>query len=171
MFVKWLRENVWSSWLMLVLRLYLGYDWLTAGWDKITGDFDATGFLKGAVAKAASDNPTVTSWWASFLEGFAIPNVGLFNFLVSWGEFLVGLGLILGVFTTFSALMGAVMYFSFMFSGTLGRGNHIPPLLIITFLILVAGSNAGRFGLDPYIKPYWDKIFTKSKKKDENVTV
>jgi thiosulfate dehydrogenase [quinone] large subunit len=38
--------------------------------------------------------------------------------LVPWGEFLVGLGLILGSLTTFAVLMGVVMNFSYMLSGT-----------------------------------------------------
>ena len=37
-------------------------------------------------------------WYVSFLEGFAIPNAEIFSFVVAWGEVLVGLGLIVGVF-------------------------------------------------------------------------
>lgn len=112
MVVKWLREHVTASWLMMVFLLYLGYEWVMAGWGKITQGFDATGFLKGALAKAAGEHPAVQSWWAGFIENVALPNVGLFNFLVPWGEFLVGIALILGLFTTFAALMGAVMNFA-----------------------------------------------------------
>ncbi|RSK26838.1 DoxX family protein [Bacillus sp. HMF5848] len=158
MIVKWLRENNIAAGLMVVFRLYLGYAWLTAGWNKIVGGFDASGYLKGAVGKATGDHPAVQGWWASFLEGFAIPNVGLFNFLVPWGEFLVGIALILGIFTTFSALMGIVMNFAFMFSGTTSTN---PQLTLLTIFILVAGANAGKFGLDYYVLPYIRKIFKK----------
>jgi thiosulfate dehydrogenase [quinone] large subunit len=116
--VKWLREHVSAAVIVTLFRFYLGYTWLTAGWHKITGGFDATGFLKGALAQASGEHPAVQSWWASFIENVALPNVGLFNVLIPWGEILVGIALLLGIFTTFAALMGAVMNFAFMFSGT-----------------------------------------------------
>lgn len=158
MFVNFLRKNGYAAYGLLVLRLYLGYAWLTAGWGKVTGDFDASGFLKGAIAKASGDHPAVQGWWASFLEAFALPNSGLFSFLVAWGELLVGLGLILGCFTTFAALMGMVMNFAFLFSGTISTNAQ---MVLLTIFIVVAGANAGRIGADRYVLPYLRKLFTK----------
>jgi thiosulfate dehydrogenase (quinone) large subunit len=149
--VKWLREHKSASIIMMLFRLYLGYAWITAGWHKIVDGFDASGFLKGALAKATGEHPAVQGWWAAFIEHFALPNVGLFNVLVPWGEFLVGIALILGIFTTFAALMGAVMNFAFMFSGTTSTN---PQMVLLTVFILVAGANAGRYGLDHWVLPY-----------------
>ncbi|ABO66161.1 MULTISPECIES: DoxX family protein [Geobacillus] len=157
MVVKWLREHVTASALMVVLRLYLGYEWMVAGWGKLTNGFDASGFLKGTLAKAAGEHPAVQGWWAAFIENVALPNVGLFNFLVPWGEFLVGIALILGLFTTFAALMGAVMNFAFMFSGTTSTN---PQMVLLTVFILVAGANAGRYGLDRWVLPYLRQRWT-----------
>jgi thiosulfate dehydrogenase (quinone) large subunit len=156
MVVQWLREHVSAAAMLMFFRLYLGYAWFTAGLHKITGGFDATGFLKGALAKASGEHPAVQSWWASFIENVALPNVGLFNVLVPWGEVLVGIALLLGLFTTFSALMGAVMNFAFMFSGTTSTN---PQMILLTFFILVAGANAGKFGLDKWVMPYIHKYF------------
>lgn len=150
MVVHFFRENKYASMFLLIIRLYLGYEWVVAGWEKITGGFDAYGFLKGSVEKAGGDHPAVAVWWASFLDGFAIPNVGLFNFLIPWGEFLVGLALIVGCFTTFAALMGAAMNFAFMFSGTTSTN---PLMALLTFFILVAGYNAGKLGCDYWVIP------------------
>ena len=50
MFNKLLRENKIVAGILTVLRLYLGYEWMTAGYHKLTGGFDASGFLKGAIA-------------------------------------------------------------------------------------------------------------------------
>jgi len=64
MFVRFLRESKIAAALLLILRLYLGYKWLTSGWGKITGGgFNASGFLQGAVANASGENPTVQPWW------------------------------------------------------------------------------------------------------------
>ncbi len=164
MFVKWLRENVVAAAMLALLRLYIGFEWLTAGWGKMTGGFDTTGFLNGAIAKATGDHPAVQGWWAAFLEGFALPNAGLFNFLVAYGEFFVGLGLILGCFTTVAALMGVIMNFAFLFSGTVSTNAQ---MLLLTLFILVAAANAGKFGADYYVLPYLrnltkrTKLFTK----------
>lgn len=152
MFLNWLRTSIYASGILLVLRIYLGYTWFTAGWGKVTGGFDASGFLMGA-----TQNSSVEGWWLGFLEAFAIPNVWLFNLLVPWGELLVGLGLLLGGFTTFSVLMGIAMNFAFMFSGTAGVN---PQMILLSFFVLVAGKNAGRFGIDYYLLPLLRDKFT-----------
>ncbi|MEH7124766.1 DoxX family membrane protein [Bacillus sp. JJ1773] len=165
MFVNWLRENQLSSGLLTIIRLYLGYSWLKAGYHKVAGGFDASGYLQGAIAKATGENPTVQGWWASFLEGFALPNAGLFSFLVAWGELLVGLGLILGCFTTAAAFFGIIMNFAFMFSGTISTN---PQMILLTIFILVAGYNAGKIGIDRFIIPY---IKPKTKRKDNTAEI
>ncbi|MFD1174771.1 DoxX family protein [Paenibacillus puldeungensis] len=152
MIVKWLRESVVASWLLTAIRLYLGYEWLTSGWGKITGGFDASGFMKGALAQTGGEHPAVQQWWATFLENFALPNVGLFNVLVPWGELLVGAGLILGVFAWAAAFFGMLMNFAFLFSGTVSTNAQ---MLLLEMFIVVAGANAGRIGLDYFISPYF----------------
>lgn len=127
-----------GSWIWLVLRLYVGYQWIHGGWGKLTGDkaFDATGYLKGAAAKIipasnltpeqlAKFKPITATWWADFLNGFAIPNVKLFNVMIPWGELLVGLALILGFATIFAATMGALMNFAFLMSGSTSSNPYL----------------------------------------------
>lgn len=156
MIVSWLRDSVSASWLLLLIRLYVGYQWLTSGWGKVTGGFDAAGFLNGAIGKSTGEHPAVQGWWASFLEHFALPNVGLFNVLIPYGEMLVGIGLILGTFTWAAAFFGMMMNFAFLFSGTVSTN---PLLLLLEIFIVVAGANAGRIGLDRYILPYLRRSF------------
>jgi len=159
MFVKWLRENQIAAVLLTLVRIYLGYSWLTAGFKKVSGGFDASGFLAGAVEKASGDHPAVQSWWASFLEAVAVPNAGLFSFLVAWGELLVGLGLILGCLTTAAAFFGIIMNFAFLFSGTVSTNAQ---MVLLTIFILVAGYNAGKIGLDRFVIPLIRKPFNKN---------
>lgn len=166
MFVKWLRENQIAAALLTVIRLYLGYSWLTAGYHKVVDGFDASGFLQGAVAKATGDHPAVQSWWATFLEGIAVPNAELFSFLVAWGELLVGLGLILGCLTTAAAFFGIIMNFAFLFSGTVSTNAQ---MVLLTIFILVAGYNAGKFGLDRYVAPFLRKLFKGKLGRNETI--
>ncbi|MBP1990782.1 DoxX family protein [Paenibacillus eucommiae] len=165
MIIGWLRGNKYAAVLLMVVRLYLGWEWMVAGWHKITGDkaFDASGYIKGAIAKPVLDSATQESIYpnfTAFLSHFALPNIKLFNFLVPWGELLVGIGLILGAFTTAAVFFGVVMNFVYMFAGTVSTN---PWLLLLSFFILAAGANAGKIGLDHYILPYVGKWFTKGK--------
>ncbi len=163
MFNQFLRENKISAALLTLLRVYLGYAWMTAGWGKITGGFDAAGFLKGSIANpVAGPDGIVYGWYVSFLEGVALPNVDLFNFLVPWGEFLVGLGLILGCFTSAAMFFGLVMNFSFMLAGTV---SHNPTDILMGVIILTAGFNAGRYGLDYYVVPFLRKAVLKKEER------
>ncbi len=171
--VRWLRESFYASFVLLIIRLYLGWQWITSGWGKLTGDspFDASGFLKGALQKMGGDHPSVSQWWGSFVENFALPNVGFFNFMIPWGEFLVGLGLILGCLTTLAIFFGMMMNFSFLFSGTV---SHNPQMLLLSIFVIVAGYNAGRIGLDRWVIPYirtWCKNLRKKKAQSNSQNI
>lgn len=152
MFIYFIRNNKVAASVLAFIRMYVGYTWFTSGIGKITGEgFDASGFLQGAIASAGGDNPAVQGWWAAFLEHVALPNAGLFSTLVMWGEILVGAALILGVLTNFAALMGITMNFAFLFSGTVSINAQ---MVLMTFFLLVAGVNAGRYGLDRWVIPF-----------------
>lgn len=157
MFNNWIRTNKVAMWLITFLRIYVGYQWVTAGWGKLTGGFDAGGFLNGAIAKATGDHPAVQGWWAAFLENAALPGVKFFNILIPLGEFLVGLGLIFGTFVTFAALMGLVMNAAFLLSGTVSTNVQ---LLLMEVLIVAAAANGGKIGLDRWVLPYLRNMFT-----------
>ena len=67
MVTNWLFKNKQSSWLWLVVRLYVGWQWFSAGYEKI-GDMSWTGskagvalggFLKGALLKTVGTHPDV----------------------------------------------------------------------------------------------------------------
>lgn len=162
MFTTWLRENKYASWILTVLRVYLGWQWLTAGWEKLTGGFSAEKFLQNAVAHpvVGPDKEVLYPTYNAFLKSFALPHIGLFNFLVSTGEFLVGLGLVFGVLTTAAVFFGMVMNFSYMFAGTVSSN---PWDVLISIFIIVAGFNAGRIGGDywviPWVRKYMRKLF------------
>lgn len=155
MIMRWLRESVIASILLLLCRLYVGWKWVDAGWHKLTGDekFDASGFIKHAIDSPIKDQTghTVYPNYTAFLKHFALPNVSLFNVLVPIGELLVGLGLILGALTTIAAFFGLFMNFMYLLAGTISTN---PWLILLGFIILAAGTNAGRIGIDYYLHPY-----------------
>lgn len=167
MFMDVIRNNKVVAGILAILRIYIGYQWLTSGFGKITsGGFDAGGFIQGAIASAGGENPAVQGWWAAFLETVALPFSDVFSFVVMWGEFLVGAALILGIFTNFAALMGITMNFAFLFSGTVSTNAQ---MVLITVFLIVAGYNAGRYGLDHWVIPFLKNYNPRQKRKDREV--
>jgi thiosulfate dehydrogenase [quinone] large subunit len=146
------------SWLWFIVRVYVGWEWLTAGWGKFNsaawvGDQAGTalqGFLNGAVAKAVGEHPAVSSWYSSFLSNVAIPHASFFAHLVTYGEILVGIALILGVFTGIAAFFGAFMNLNFLFAGAVSSN---PILAVLQLLLILAWRNAGWLGLDKWLLP------------------
>lgn len=88
--MNWLRNSKTAAGLLTVLRLYVGWKFISAGWGKLSGDnpFDASGYIKGAIAKTSGERPVVQQWYGDFLQGFTLTNVDAFNFQIPWGEFL-----------------------------------------------------------------------------------
>ncbi len=155
---RFLFNDTRSAWIWLIIRLYVGYAWLNAGWHKVTADAwtgessgaAIQGFVKGALLKA-EEGKDVTGWYASFLESFVLPNAKVFAHMVAYGEVLVGLGLILGLLTGIAAFFGGLMNASFLFAGTLSTN----PLLFILATWLVLGWKvAGWYGLDRWALRY-----------------
>lgn len=57
MVIQFLRENKAVSFVLAVIRVYLGYTWLMAGIGKLQGKgFDATGYLQGAIENLKEHN-------------------------------------------------------------------------------------------------------------------
>src|SRR6266568_3158009 len=114
-FVHFLTADTRSAPFWLLVRVYLGYEFLMAGWEKVsspawfgTGAGAALqGFVNGAVAKttcapgvaAAACHPDVQMWYASFLQSTVLPHLVLWSNAVVIGELAIGLGLIVGLCT------------------------------------------------------------------------
>ncbi|GAA0137138.1 DoxX family protein [Paenibacillus sp. YSY-4.3] len=151
-----MRESKAGAIFLLLIRFYLGWKWLTAGWMKLTASqpFDSTGYLQNAVVNSKGENPIIQDWWGNLLESTIIPHVEVFNFLVPWGEFLVGLALLLGIFTVAAASAGMFMNLCFFLSGSI---SIIPQMLLCAFLIIYAGRNSERIGVMYLLSRYWFK--------------
>jgi len=146
------------AWIWALVRLYVGWEWLMAGWEKVTGTawVDAQagsalqGFLNGALQKASGAHPSVSGWYVYFINNIALPHPVFFSYLVTYGEVAVGLGLILGAFTGIAAFFGVFMNFNYLFAGTISVN---PLLLLIQLFLILAWRNAGWLGLDRFLLP------------------
>lgn len=162
------------SWLWLIIRVYVGWEWLVAGWEKVinpawtgpTAGGALHGFLLGAIAKTGGAHPNVASWYADFLKNAVLPNTMVFSNIVAVGELLVGIGLILGLFTGIAAFFGAFMNMNYLFAGTISVN---PLLFLLQLFLILAWRTAGWIGLDRFALPYlgtpWQsgKLFKKKR--------
>ncbi|MBU6390337.1 DoxX family membrane protein [Patescibacteria group bacterium] len=147
-----------SAWFWLLVRLYVGYQWLSAGWEKLfdqawTGPSAGSalsGFLSGALAKAAGAHPDVQSWYAWFIRTVVLVHPAAWSYLVAWGEFLVGVALIVGIFTGVAAFFGLFMNLNYLLAGTVSTN---PILFTLSIGLILAWKVAGYVGLDRFVLP------------------
>jgi len=155
-FVRTLFNDVRFSALWLVLRIWLGYQWIEAASHKIgnpawvvTGDA-LKGYWSNAVAIPEGGQPAIAfDWYRSFIQGLLDAQAYTwFAKLVAYGELLVGIALILGAFVGIAAFFGAFMNWNFMMAGS----ASINPLLFVAALLLIfAWKTAGFLGLDYFL--------------------
>jgi thiosulfate dehydrogenase [quinone] large subunit len=155
----------------LLARLYLGYTWLHAGWEKITGTGGGTfswhwaytseswlksssglkGFVGFALQGAGGEHAAVNfGWYAAFLRWIERSGAGVLAPAIAIGEFLIGVALILGLFTAIAAFFGGLLSVSFGLAGVAGVN---PAFFVIEVLLILAWRNAGYYGLDRYVLP------------------
>ena len=155
---RFLFASKWMAPIWTVVRIYLGWLWLSSGIGKVTNPAwvgseaggAVTGFLTRALTLTGGDHPSVAGWYAWLIERIFLPNAALMSHLVAFGEVLVGLALILGFLTGASAFLGGVMNASFLLAGTVSTN---PVMFILATWLVLAWRVAGYYGLDFYVLP------------------
>jgi thiosulfate dehydrogenase [quinone] large subunit len=147
------------SWLWLILRVYIGYQWLTSGWEKLQspawmqGGKALEGFWKFATAVDPNNpHPAIAyGWYRAFLQ-FLLDSQSFtwFAKMVAVGEFLIGIALIIGMFTGIAAFFAGFMNWNFMMAGSAGVN---PLMFLITILLILAWKVAGYYGVDRWLLP------------------
>lgn len=154
---RWLFSNTASAWIWLILRIYVGWEWLESGWGKVSGGTWASGeALKGfwtnaTVIPESGRPPIVYDWYRTFLQ-FMLDQgwYTWFADVIMWGEVFVGIGLILGILTGIAAFFGAVMNWNFIMAGSASTNGF---LMILALLIMMAWKVAGWWGVDRWLLP------------------
>ncbi|SRR5579884_3213297 len=156
---QFLFQSSRAAWIWLVVRLYLGSQWLEAGWHKFTdpkwmGDGSALlAYWKSAVQmpEPPARAPVTYDWYRGFLQLLIDSQSQVwFAKLIVFGELLVGLGLIVGGLVGIAAFFGALMNLNFMLAGSASTN---PVLFLLAVLLMLAWKNAGYIGLDRYLLP------------------
>jgi thiosulfate dehydrogenase [quinone] large subunit len=173
-FIKALFNHPMAGLIWLPIRVWIGWQWLEAGLHKVespawmqTGAA-LKGFWMGAVAIPATGTPPIHyAWFRAFLQ--MLLNAQAYTWfakLVSVGEMLVGVALILGIFTGFSAFMGGLMNWNYIMAGS---ASVNPMFLVLSVLLVLAWKVAGYFGADYFLVPWIASLWGQKKEKTGTV--
>jgi thiosulfate dehydrogenase (quinone) large subunit len=153
-----LLGNVFFALVWLPVRFFVGRDWLSAGWHKVTDpEWTQSGaalqsYWERAAAIPEQGRPAITYDWFRQVLQYMIDNgwYSWFAKLIAWGEVLVGLGLLVGALVGIAAFFGTVMNFSFMLAGS---ASSNPVLFGLAVFLVLAWKVAGYWGLDRWLLP------------------
>jgi thiosulfate dehydrogenase (quinone) large subunit len=138
----WFVKAVWT-------KFTLGLLWDVIPYPTVSPRFLA--FHPKRIAEFAAGNPV--DWYKEFLEQTVLPNSRVFATLQAFGEAAVGLGLILGLLTGLTALVGLFLSLNYgLASQWMSFGQHGFHVLLVTSMIIFLFARAGRkWGLDGWI--------------------
>jgi thiosulfate dehydrogenase (quinone) large subunit len=145
-----------SAVLWVILRVWLGLQWIDAGWHKVLdakwvgGGAALTGFWTNAVKIPEKGKPPIAFDWYRDVLNFMLQNgwADVMGKLVAYGEVLVGVGLILGAFVGVAAFFGAFMNWNFIMAGAASTNGF---LLVLAVLLIMAWKVAGYIGADFFL--------------------
>ncbi len=148
-----------AGWFWLIPRLWLGWRWVEAASHKVTepawvqSGVAVKGFWEQAIAIPESGRPMIAfDWYRAFIEALLEAEAYTwFAKVVAYGELLIGIALILGVFTGIAAFFGALMNWNFMLAGSASTN---PVLFVIAIGLILAWKVGGTIGLDYFLLPW-----------------
>jgi thiosulfate dehydrogenase [quinone] large subunit len=130
-----------------VLRVTMGWFFVWSGFDKLMTDWTAAGFLVNASRGPLKD---------LFVDmGSSSAAVNVIDPLVMWGQILIGITLILGLFTRFSLFWAGVMMLMFYIAQLWPEHNPFVDdhIIYIGVFLLLGAVGAGRIlGLDALVE-------------------
>lgn len=145
------------AWLWLIVRVYVGWQWLSSGWGKFSGGTWSSGdalrgFWTNAIAVPESGRPSIAYGWYRDFIAFMLDQgwYTWFADLIMWGEILIGIALILGAFVGLAAFLGGFMNWNFIMAGAASTNGL---LFALAIALMLAWKVAGWYGLDRWLLP------------------
>ncbi|HHV62589.1 MAG TPA: FAD-dependent oxidoreductase [Firmicutes bacterium] len=146
-----------SMFWLVILRLFLGYQWLASGIEKVQAGFLVSGDKLVSGSSLVPMGPGTPAWYSAFMEKVVFPHALLFQRMITLGELALGIAFIFGLFTVLAALGSIFMNINFMLSGT---GN----IWFLVASIPMLGGAGRAFGLDYYVIPYLQALLCRSRR-------
>jgi thiosulfate dehydrogenase (quinone) large subunit len=130
-----------------IIRVGFGLYFLSQALDKTINGWFSSGEPLARILQPALPRAEVV--YRPFLEGTVLPNVGLFAQLVTFGEWVVGLSLVLGLLTRGGALLGMWLNANYMLmKGLMNNAGSSDRLFFLTELMFLLAAAGLVWGLD-----------------------
>lgn len=140
---------------LVLLRIYLGVIFLVASLPKLRQDFtpDLVGFLQ--LVALQKGHP----FYQEFIRDIVLPNAPAFATLITWGELLAGVSLILGALTRLSAVVTLLLALNYMFAkgAWFWTPSSNDAAFVIISLALLIGAAGRTLGLDAFLARRWPR--------------
>jgi thiosulfate dehydrogenase [quinone] large subunit len=142
--------------LLVLLRVYLGVLFLRAAVPKIQAGGEWASRMAAFIERTL---PNSYPGYRGFLEGTVLPHLDLFALLITWGELLVGVALVLGLLTRLASLAGIVMTTNYL----LAKGaSWLAPtsndaLFIVILAVVLVGAAGRAYGVDFFLARRWPR--------------
>jgi thiosulfate dehydrogenase [quinone] large subunit len=136
-----------------ILRIAVGYHFLTAALPKVTGNFLKGQILAEELVKTVVKDPF--SWHRAFILGFVVPHAHFFSHLVAYGELAIGISLLFGCLVRISASFGAFHNLNILLAIAAANGGPqlgINRIFIVLQIVFVLSSAGRSLGLDGFLK-------------------
>jgi len=167
-FIDFLFSDKRAAVIWLIARLWLGYEWIEAGWHKVTSpDWMVTGnalkgFWTNAVKIPEQGRPPIAyDWYRNFIQGLLdAQTYTWFAKVVAVSEVLFGVALILGLFVGATAFFAGFMNWNFIMAGSASVNGVFFGLSV---LLVLAWKIAGYLGLDYFLLPRVAELWLKPK--------
>lgn len=141
------------GWVLLPLRLFLGITMVYAGllkcFDPSYLDPNSPNGVQAQMTAAASSSPI------GGLVSFTAEHAALFGLTIAFAELIVGLGVLLGLWTRIAAIGGLLLSLSFFLTVSWGTTPYFfgPDIVFIfAFTPLIIGGDGGLFSLETVIR-------------------
>lgn len=160
---RWWRlllGNIHYALIWLPVRFFVGREWLAAGEHKVRDDawMESGVALQGyweravTVPEGRPTAPAGTYEWFRDLLDYMLRNEWYtwFAKVIAIGEFLVGLGILVGAMVGIAAFFGTLLNFNFQLAGSASTN---PVLFGLGVFLVLAWKVAGYWGLDRWLLP------------------
>ncbi|HLQ33174.1 MAG TPA: TQO small subunit DoxD [Chloroflexota bacterium] len=139
---------------MALLRLAVGGVWLFEAYPQVTS---SSSYLNQGFATAVQGMAAGNPWqfYRHFLEAVVLTHASVFSYLTLVGNALVGLCLVLGLLTPYSAFVGIILNVNYaLAAGWMMRSTYeLNGLLLVSEMVIIALAAGQVAGIDALFTP------------------
>jgi len=131
-----------------LMRIFMGYYFLNSALVRLSGEF----LKQPKLAAMIMDNlpqSELPGWYANVLQYVVVPNWRIFAYFITYCEFIIGIGFLIGLFVRPTSLLGLFLTLNLIYIS--GHASIDLQQTYVALFIVMFWVGAGRcFGLDYY---------------------